>query len=74
VQHSHIRGVQVKPPESRVPPLVGQSRVAGPDAWYPGGQVSVQDDPAWRPAQAAASTLGWTLLTVHVAGGAVGIE
>jgi hypothetical protein len=68
-QHSHIRWVHVKPPASRGPPLAGQFRVAGPDAWYPGGQVSVQDDPAWRAAQAAASTSGWTLLTVHVAGG-----
>jgi hypothetical protein len=71
--HYDIR-MHVKPPASRGPPLVGQFRVAGPDSMYcaPPGQVSLQDDPAWMSAQAVASTLGWTLVTVHV-GGAAGM-
>jgi hypothetical protein len=49
------------------PPVAGHSTVAGPVAWYPRGQVSVHDDPAWRPAHAVALTRGLTLDSVHVA-------
>jgi hypothetical protein len=62
-------GLQQNALTFRTPPLAGHHTAGEPEARYPGGQVSLQDDPAWRPAHAVALTLGWTLASVHVGAG-----